>query len=70
MKTVNIECRQVVHYNQIIELTDEEFELIDKAEDLSERISPEAFYLLRSKIDAEDVFDSEPEFSHFEMNIE
>ena len=66
-----IKVSQKVTFYQEVELTDEELQILENLDDLD--ISSiaddggEAFYLIEGIIDFSDVFDSEQEFTDFEL---
>lgn len=66
-----IKVTQKITFMQEVELTDEQIDILENADDLD--ISPiaddggEAFYLIEALIDFSDVFDSEQEFTDFEL---
>lgn len=63
-KTIWIECSQVVHYNQQVTVTDEEYETIKSLDldDISEKSDKEAFRIIETIINRSDVCDAEQEF--------
>ncbi len=68
-----IKVSQVVTYNQEVELTDEEIEILESADDIdicqctSNEINRKAFELIENLIDTSDIFDTEQEFTNFEL---
>lgn len=61
---VNIKCRQVVTYNQDVEMSQDDFE---KFEDSDIDVTGKDFYLLQGYIDSSDVFDAEDEYTDVEV---
>ena len=66
-----IKVTQKVTFNQEVELTDEQLEILENADDLD--ISAiaddggDAFHLIEGLLDFSDVFDAEQEFTDFEL---
>lgn len=68
-KLYEITCKQVVHYQKQMELTEEEFKLLNAVHgaDVSERHNQREYYGIQKWIDLHDVNDSNPEFTDFEI---
>lgn len=68
-----IKCSQKITYYQEVELTKEELELLENADDLdicqhtSNEENRRAYELVEMLIDPQDVFDAEQEFEDFEL---
>lgn len=62
--TVWIECSQVVYYNQQVQLTDKEFEVLNEldADDVAQDTESVAFNILQAHINSSDVFDADQEY--------
>ena len=66
---VKITCSQTLHFEKEIEVTEEDYEsLMEVPGDLvSERSYAEAFYIINSAINTDDIVDAENEFSNFQV---
>lgn len=71
-----IKCSQTITYNQEVELTDEELEILENADDIdicqcsSDETNRKAFELIENLIDVHDVFDAEQEYTNFELTLD
>ena len=68
---VNIKCKQVVEYNQTVEMTEEDFEALSDfrfGDDVMERRNPVEFNIVRDHLDLTDITDSDDEFLSVEID--
>ncbi len=64
---ITISCRQEQHYVQEVEVTEDEFKLLQSVDqcDIGERSTPKQYNLIESLIDFNDILDSTREFKAF-----
>lgn len=68
-----IKVTQEVTYNQQVELTDEELEILENADDIdicqhtSDENNRRAYELIENLIDVSDIFDTDQSYSSFEL---
>ena len=65
---VSIKCKQVVEYNQIVEMSEEDYEVLSNCGyEVSLRYNPKDFELLDKYINFDDVIDATDEFTDVEI---
>lgn len=66
---VNIKCKQVIHYDQIVEMTKEHYEQLKDLdmEDISDREYEDEYYLLQRYINTRDVIGFDDEYKDVQV---
>lgn len=67
---VTIKCKQVMHFDQEVEMTKEEFEKLMNCDDndIMQRNHPQEYSILEGYINFSNVFDSDSEFTDVEVS--
>lgn len=67
--TVWLRCKQVVHYDQQVELTQEEYDLLSNINDstVSKHHNTEEYNIIQDNIDNQNVLDTDWEFTDVEL---
>lgn len=66
---VNIKCKQVVEYDQTVEMSEEDFEALSDifGDDVSERYDLSLYYILEGCIDPADICSADMEYLSVEV---
>lgn len=66
---VKIKCKQLVHFEQEVELTDQQFEILSNMdnETVSEKDNLQEYHILNGVINYHDTYNCDDEFIEFEI---
>lgn len=70
MKTIRVQCNQVIHYDSVITVTDEEHEVLSKLEELDEAgtlFNADAYEIIKDRLEVDDRSYEEEEYNSIKI---